>query len=54
MRRHQVTEPRLLLWQHRTERHLRKIHPVPGPLLPPVQGLVPQLEQEVHLTEDPP
>ena len=34
MRRHQVTEPRLLLWQHRTERHLRKIHPVPGALLP--------------------
>ena len=30
MRRHQGTEPRLLLGQHRAERHLRKLHPVSG------------------------
>ena len=30
MRRHQGAEPRLLLRQHRAERHLRKLHPVSG------------------------
>ena len=34
MRPHQSTEPRLLLGQHRTERHLRKLHPVPAPMQP--------------------
>ena len=34
MRPHHSTEPRLLLGQHRTERHLRKLHPVPAPMQP--------------------
>ena len=34
MRPHHSTEPRVLLGQHRTERHLRKLHPVPAPMQP--------------------
>ena len=54
MRPHHSTEPRLLLGQHRTERHLRKLHPVPAPMQPLCKRLVPQLKQEVHPKEDPP
>ena len=39
MRPHQSTEPRLLLGQHRTERHLRKLHPVPAPMQPLFKNL---------------
>ena len=52
MRPHQSTEPRLLLGQHRTERHLRKLHPVPAPMQPLFKDLYRNSSREVHPKED--